>query len=451
MMTANTMSDYVSLEKRPLVEALARGGRPRVMLFYPGFSGLGHDRNAIVWAEALRARWPSRSLLIVGSSRGCTSVAWPDDIELVKLPSIVRVADAATGQPFGSPTLDISFQRLSAMRQQILLNLMRYYAPDLFLADQFPTGPLGELLPALRELKAQSPDTPIVLGLRDIMYHPDELRREWARDQVYDALRSLYDRILVFGQQDLYDLIGAAGLESTIADKVRYLGYIHRRVTHRSADEVRKALHLQTDRLVLVTVGGGLLGGDLVLECVIEALRLVQGPPRFDCVIVAGPMLPQEVRDQLRARVPAGLPIQFLDAVPDLTPYIAAADLVVSRAGYNTVCEILSFRRPALLLPIVVIGPQRSRFGGEQVLRAEAIQRLGLARMLHPNDMTPRRLLSDVLDLLDKPFAVSERLRFDGLPNFFSELGSLLAHARGPELGLVHSDSGINPQLPDQM
>ena len=47
-----------------------------------------------------------------------------------------------------------------------------------------------------------------------------------------------------------------------------------------------------------------------------------------------------------RARRPCAV-----DHVDDLGPYAAAANVLVSRGGYNTVCEILSFGRPALSCP----------------------------------------------------------------------------------------------------
>lgn len=50
--------------------------------------------------------------------------------------------------------------------------------------------------------------------------------------------------------------------------------------------------------------------------------------------------------------------------------------------GYNTVSELLSLRRPALIVPRVV--PRQ-----EQLIRAQALSRRGLVRMLHPGELTP--------------------------------------------------------------
>ncbi|MCJ8297543.1 MAG: hypothetical protein MJK13_01210 [Pseudomonadales bacterium] len=54
---------------------------------------------------------------------------------------------------------------------------------------------------------------------------------------------------------------------------------------------------------------------------------------------------------------------------------MANAEAVVAMGGYNTFCEILSFDRPALILP-------RSKPREEQIIRARKAQALGLLTML---------------------------------------------------------------------
>ena len=54
-----------------------------------------------------------------------------------------------------------------------------------------------------------------------------------------------------------------------------------------------------------------------------------------------------------------------------------AAAGVVAMGGYNTFCEILSFDKPALIVP-------RTRPRMEQFIRASRAEELGLVRMLEP-------------------------------------------------------------------
>jgi predicted glycosyltransferase len=68
---------------------------------------------------------------------------------------------------------------------------------------------------------------------------------------------------------------------------------------------------------------------------------------------------------------------------------MAAADLIVSMAGYNTICEILSLRRKAIVIPRVT--PTE-----EQLLRVERIASCGCFTAIHPDDLTPELMSGEI-------------------------------------------------------
>ena len=65
----------------------------------------------------------------------------------------------------------------------------------------------------------------------------------------------------------------------------------------------------------------------------------------------------------------------------------ACADIVVSRAGANALCELLAARKPALLIPY-----PKSASRGDQLLNAESFRARGLSHVLLQEDMTPETL-----------------------------------------------------------
>src|SRR5205814_7216108 len=67
------------------------------------------------------------------------------------------------------------------------------------------------------------------------------------------------------------------------------------------------------------------------------------------------------------------------------TRLVRRADCVVAMGGYNTVYEVLSFEKPALIVPRVT--PRQ-----EQLIRAERLQALGLVDVLHPEALSPAAL-----------------------------------------------------------
>jgi predicted glycosyltransferase len=80
----------------------------------------------------------------------------------------------------------------------------------------------------------------------------------------------------------------------------------------------------------------------------------------------------------------------------DMDGVIAGARAVVSMAGYNTVAELMSARKPALLVP-------RVRPSEEQLMRASELASRGVQEMLHPDGLTPAGM-RDALDrLLERP------------------------------------------------
>jgi predicted glycosyltransferase len=74
-----------------------------------------------------------------------------------------------------------------------------------------------------------------------------------------------------------------------------------------------------------------------------------------------------------------------LDFVADPLILLRQADYVISMGGYNSVCEILAHHKRALIVPRV-----RPRL--EQWIRAQRLASLGLVDVLHPDELTPKKL-----------------------------------------------------------
>jgi predicted glycosyltransferase len=84
------------------------------------------------------------------------------------------------------------------------------------------------------------------------------------------------------------------------------------------------------------------------------------------------------------------------DFSEDMMSLLDAADLVVSMGGYNTVCELLTLRKRAIVVP-------RVKPGREQWVRADRMAALGLLRMLDPAQADPASLADAVISALAAP------------------------------------------------
>jgi UDP-N-acetylglucosamine--N-acetylmuramyl-(pentapeptide) pyrophosphoryl-undecaprenol N-acetylglucosamine transferase len=67
----------------------------------------------------------------------------------------------------------------------------------------------------------------------------------------------------------------------------------------------------------------------------------------------------------------------------ELPDAFAAADLILSRAGSNSLCEFQALKKPMLLIPY-----PRSASRGDQILNAQSYERRGLCHVLLQEDLT---------------------------------------------------------------
>lgn len=371
------------------------------MLYCHDTFGLGHLRRTLALAHHLREAWPATSQLIVTGSPVAQGFPFPDGADYIKLPSVVKVG---AGE-YRSRSLATSFGRIRDIRQEMLLSAARHFGPDALIVDHTPSGVGGEVIPTLRYLKAVSPGTLLVLGLRDVVDEGPRVRQAWARDGAYELLDDVYDLILVYGSAAVYDVVTEYGLSDRAAAKTRYVGYLGRQSRLRPAAEVRGALGLARERLIVAAAGGGGDGYDL-LRVVIEATRRREATVDSHWMVVTGPLMAAADRERLVALAQDTPAVRVVDFVPDLESYLGAADVVVAMGGYNTVCELLSLGRPTIIVPRVA--PRK-----EQLIRAAALHARGLVRMIHPAELSPGRLLAAIDDLLTGPRRLALRLGSD--------------------------------------
>src|SRR5207245_11734678 len=111
---------------------------------------------------------------------------------------------------------------------------------------------------------------------------------------------------------------------------------------------------------------------------------------------------------------------------PALATAIAGAAVVIGMAGYNTVCELMARRTPAVLVPRVV--PRR-----EQWMRARLLAERGLAEYLEPVDLEPVALAAAVRRALEDPRPPDTLPAVDGLEQATQHIHRLLFRAPDEE------------------
>ena len=306
--------------------------------------------------------------------------------DYIKLPSIAKDGPGK----WKATHLTMSFPEILHLRKQLLSHVLLNYAPDIFLVDHMPHGAMGELLPALEAMKHSRIHTQVVLGLRDILDSPEVTINRWKVEGAYEAIERYYARILVFGMRDVYDVAEKYQFPECDAKKVFYCGYVTNLSTASNAPSIR-ARHLadkpRDTRLIMVMAGGG-ADAYPMMRSLIDALPKVLESHKCFVVVITGPFMPPALIADLNQRA-AGLPIHMMESVTDSLSHIAAADLVISMAGYNTSVEILRMRRSAILIP-------RAGPSAEQRTRARLFADKHWVDMIDPDDLTPKKLAQRV-------------------------------------------------------
>lgn len=388
---------------------------PSVMFYGRDAAGLGQLKRTLTLSRHFGARWPGMRQLIVTGSPVPRHLPRLDGVDYLKLPSLQRVGP----DELAPRVLPISAGAARELYRDLLLSLARHFKPNALLVDSVE----GEVVPMLQYLKETAPDTRLILGLRDVVAEAPLVRAMWQRDGLYELLDNVFDRVLVYGERDIYDVVNEYGLSSRAADKTRFVGYVRREVDAGTVQHLRAGLELATERFVLVTAGGGQDGRHL-FEVMLEVLGRPDGGVRFDSLLVGGPLMPLSHQEMLRGLASTVSGVRFVESVDDLTAYVAAADVVVSMGGHSTICEILSFARPAIIVP-------RARPRREQLIRAEGLSQRGLVRMIHPDELTPARLSQELRRLLEGPVAAAAPVGLDGAAATAAELDSLLTPRAG--------------------
>ncbi len=406
-----------------------RATGPRLLIYSQDGLGLGHlRRTSAIAGEFLRA-CPNACVLTVSDSPLGTFFGIAPNQDYLKLPSLVKTGPGA----WHSLSLPLPSGELLALRRDLICSAAVSFRPDIVLVDHMPHGALGELLPTLDALR--STPAKLVLGLRDILDAPHVVRRRWRAEGAYAAIEEHYDLVLVYGTRSVFDVATQYAWTRNAAARLVYCGYLCSPVAARHAGRIRaKSLALATGssaktgrrtsgkankqaaRLVVAMAGGGADAYPL-MDALMDAFPRIRASHPCALAMITGPFMPDAKRRHLQARA-EGQPVKVRKSVGNIPSYIAAADVVVGMAGYNTTAEILSIGTPAVLVP-------RPAPSAEQRMRARLFGERGWVHVVDPDDLSPETLANAVLDALSGAPA-SEGPDLTGLEVAVGEIVSLL-------------------------
>jgi predicted glycosyltransferase len=343
-------------------------------------------------------------------------------VDFVKIPSVIKLHNGE----YTSLSKHTDLHQTLSMRQSIIRSTAETFDPDIFIVDKEPLGLQGELEETLSYLKTRG--TTIILGLREVMDAPHLLKAEWAKRDVLRKVGLFYDSIWVYGPAGFHDPLSGLDAPAGLRSRMSYVGFLERHLPYSDMP----TRHPEGD-YILVTTGGGGDGADLIHN-VLDAYRYERSL-KMRTLIVLGPFMPTRKRAKLIKKGSALPNVEIIEFDNRMENLIAGARAVVGMCGYKTFCEILSFDKPALIVPRIT--PRQ-----EQLIRAQRAAALGLIDVVMPHEAEDPELFGKALAALPSrppPSQVTHAFKLDGLDNINELVGDWLERRPQKRFTVVES------------
>lgn len=168
------------------------------------------------------------------------------------------------------------------------------------------------------------------------------------------------------------------------------------------------------EKPVLMVVGGS-QGAAAVNQAVRDALpKLLE---KFQIVHLCG----KDKRDNLLLTVPGYKQYEYISE--EMKDLLAMADIVISRAGANAICELLALKKPNLLIPL----PSGR---GDQILNAASYESQGFSIVVSEDDLTTKMLLEKVNELFENKESYVQRMNESNQKDAIGSIMELLEENR---------------------
>ena len=190
-------------------------------------------------------------------------------------------------------------------------------------------------------------------------------------------------------------------------------------------DEAKKKLGLPVDQPLVVSLWGS-LGARIMNEKITDMIALAGDNPGFRLIHSAGKSGYDAVAKKLQETCPFDLPASGYDVRPyiyDMLLVMAAADLVLCRAGASTLAELTYLGKPAILVPSPYVT------NNHQEKNARVLEHAGGAKVLLEPELTGEDLLTAIRSLLADSAALdgmAKAMKSCGVPDATERIADIV-------------------------
>jgi len=325
----------------------------RILVYSHNSIGLGHTFRVLAIITGIKKWRPDIDFLVV-SGTSVPHILLRQGIEVIKLPSVKKLMTGETSSLAPRYLHETSLEDILEYRKGAVADVFDFFKPDVLMIEHYIAGLSGEITPLLARKKAclRTPDEFSLVNLsRGIMAAATGVRDDGCNFPMADSL-SLYDFIYVFDDRAVVDVNREfLGNNPLIESKIQYMG----RITGKHLDElpgrseVLKRFRLSEKPIILINLSrhGNI---NTVSRSLMRAMHRTGLSKRFQIIMVIDPYLEHSVFEELQ-KDPLFENVRFLPFFYPLVDLIYASELVICRAGYNIINEILLTDARALVIP----------------------------------------------------------------------------------------------------
>jgi predicted glycosyltransferase len=373
--------------------------KPKLLFYCQHVLGMGHFIRSAEIARGLT----DFDVHFINGGEIVPGFDLPGSIEVINLPPIKSDADFRELQTSAGASL----KEVKETRRRLILDEYERWRPDVLLIELFPFGRRKfafELIPLLDRVNAAGEQTAVVCSLRDILVAKRD--QEKFEAETRRLVNRYFDLLLVHADPRLLRLDETFTRVADLRCQVLYTGFVtSENLPERTgAPSAPDGLPTPNDlpviesgeKLLLVSLGGGRVGGELV-DGALAASDLLAARLPHHLLVFAGPYFPEAEFQRLMERVSGNSRVHLRRYTTRFTDYLRAADLSISMAGYNTCLNLVAVGARAIVYPFT------GNDDREQTLRAEKLQALGLVDLIRPGELTPTSLAGKIIQAFERP------------------------------------------------
>ncbi|MFT5700297.1 MAG: putative glycosyltransferase [Desulforhopalus sp.] len=358
----------------------------RVSYYCQHVLGIGHLRRSLEICKSLADR--HETTLILGGPPASIDTT---GLNILKLPGLQMDTEFNNLSPCNS---SCSLEKTKEMRQKTLYSHFTSFAPNCFITELYPFGRKAfrfELDPILKDIKKKVlPDCKCVCSVRDILVEKQQGKEKFEQ-RVVETLNNYYSAVLVHADPEIVQLDETFSSLTNVKVPLHYTGFVSEKPDLACNHHIRKQLGLTgQQKLMVASIGGGSVGSDLLFAVLAAFTIVLKTDPHVHLQVFTGPYCEPTIYEAIKRLSQPNITIdRFTDSFPD---WLAAADLSISMAGYNTCMNLLQTGVPALVLPFM-----QNR---EQALRAEKLGEKAPIAILTTEDLSEGKLSKKMVQQL---------------------------------------------------